>query len=115
MDGTITIAALSTIQNRDYSITDDPYYEREKMNVKDGGPAFPVLVRWHRQEKTDPVQLLGVQTGDQEGWHEGMTLRDYFAAKIAAGMASDPDITYASIPKDSYSIADAMLMARNTR
>jgi hypothetical protein len=54
--------------------------------------------------------------------HEGMTLRDYFAAKALQGLLAAPDIrdveegdlclsdTYANA---AYSYADAMLKARN--
>jgi hypothetical protein len=44
---------------------------------------------------------------------EGMTLRDYFAAKAMQGLMVDvhtPDCDY--IAKTSYDLADAMLKAR---
>ena len=53
------------------------------------------------------------------GHTEGMTLRDYFAAKAMQGFASTIDISDADyqehfgyIAKDCYEIADAMLEAR---
>ena len=51
--------------------------------------------------------------------HQGMTLRDYFAAKAMQGIASnlnnDLDVIYVDvIAKDSYDIADAMLKQRLT-
>jgi len=59
-----------------------------------GGPAFPLNVN-HK-------------------WFEGMTLRDYFAAK-AMGMSDAtlrPAYTFAEKAKQAYMMADAMLEAR---
>jgi hypothetical protein len=55
-----------------------------------GGPAFPV------------------------GNVNGMTLRDYFAAKAMQGLVSDPDLVLDAIQTAqlSYKYADAMLEAR---
>ena len=68
-------------------------------NTNTGGPAFPTP----RYERGDMYSL-------------GMTLRDYFAAKAIQGMLacpvqpqSGPDM-YA---RDAYTIADAMLKARD--
>jgi len=52
------------------------------------------------------------------GYSEGMTLRDYFAAKAMQGMlagllAYGHDIMWNEIAKDAYREADAMLKARN--
>lgn len=68
----------------------------------EGGPAFPVL--------------------SQRGHtHEGMSLRDYFAAKamevlVASGPELAPDATASSVFEgvaiDAYAYADAMLHAR---
>lgn len=63
-----------------------------------GGPAFPT--HWR-----DEVA--------------GMSLRDYFAAQIASGMAAfsgTAGISYdpSSIAGRSYQVADAMLVARKT-
>ena len=47
--------------------------------------------------------------------HEGMTLRDYFAAKAMQGFAAMDDDGFSSIEKMaevSYKWADAMLKAR---
>ncbi len=75
------------------------------MNTKnDGGPAFPI-----------PLQ-------PGQGWQgmapcDGMTLRDYFAAKAMqvdytlAKKYTDPDWRY-GIALDAYKMADAMLKAR---
>ena len=73
------------------------------MNKKDGGAAFP-----------------------ENGFGEGMSLRDYFAAKAMNGILESaidwfpthksPDqetlALFAEVAQDSYAIADAMLKAR---
>ena len=67
--------------------------------INNGGPAFP-------------------SEGDgNETWaHEGMTLRDYFAARAMQGYLTHEQA--ANMPDDvvaawAYSIADAMLSARS--
>ena len=66
-------------------------------NTNTGGPAFAV------------AELANIQ------W-EGMTLRDYFAAKAMQGhLASSNvlmDVPNSVIAIDSYRLADAMLKAR---
>lgn len=73
------------------------------MTNKNGGPAFPVA----GSERNYPI--------------EGMTLRDYFAAKALSGwLASYPEsCTHPivagnadEVAKHSYMIADAMLRSR---
>jgi len=48
--------------------------------------------------------------------HEGMTLRDYFAAKamqgLLASLPSDTTLYDSNVAKWSYEMADAMLEAR---
>lgn len=72
------------------------------MSKDNGGPAFPVSGSEHNY----PI--------------EGMTLRDYFAAKAMQGiMANQSMIDDASsssfdwVASKSYSMADAMLKARD--
>jgi len=53
-----------------------------------------------------------------EGWgspEEGMTLRDYFAAKAMQAILSNPEYTGedAALAAQSYMVADAMLEARS--
>lgn len=61
--------------------------------INDGGPAFP---RDH-----------------QHSGHNGMTLRDYFAAQALAGMcAASMNGSFESYAQDAYGHADAMLRAR---
>ena len=73
--------------------------------INDGGPAFPVADTIH----TDGQVQFGFN---------GMTLRDYFAAKAMQGdIASmeahnDPQDAAHHIAKRAYAVADAMLKAR---
>lgn len=73
------------------------------MSKDTGGPAFPF------EFKHDRVNA----------WqHEGMTLRDYFAAKAMQGLMANPreevcSMTYAESAVYSYVMADAMLTERN--
>lgn len=69
----------------------------------DGGPAFPF-------GQTDSMngQLVN-------GWgSEGMTLRDYFAAKAMQGAMANPEVKETARARSewAYEIADAMLKAR---
>ena len=60
---------------------------------KDGGQAFP-----------------------SESWH-GMTLRDFFAAAVAAGIHANPHLNQAASAEEMasacYQLADAMIAKRN--
>jgi len=78
------------------------------MNYRDGGDAFP-----------SPGVVM--PAGDQQGAYEGMSMRDYFAAKAMAGMVvreilGNDDDGIERIAKRmatvAYGIADAMLEAR---
>lgn len=67
------------------------------MSVNNGGPAFP---RDHAHDG-----------------HNGMTLRDYFAAKAMQGMLANPNVLVnGKLHEDNfataYEAADAMLRAR---
>jgi hypothetical protein len=64
-----------------------------------GGPAFP---------------FLSYNTGDNLWYQqEGMTLRDYFAAKAMQGLLAGTKTGNTSVlANDSYKMADAMLKAR---
>lgn len=73
----------------------------EKQRIDDGEPAFP-----------------GPDQGETKvNIHEGMTLRDYFAAKAMAALVMSGDEGAGDrlddIPKYAYQIADAMLKARS--
>lgn len=64
-----------------------------------GGPAFP----------------LSTSSGSNTPNSNGMTLRDYFAAKAMQGMLSDPNIqgTPEEFSIRAYAVANAMIQARN--
>ena len=68
------------------------------MSINTGGPAFPA------------------PAGVQHITEQGMTLRDYFAAKamqaLFAGLEAGKEHQVASIPGTAYAVADAMLRAR---
>ena len=69
------------------------------MSNNTGGPAFPGVDYLSQHGKKNP---------------EGMTLRDYFAAKAMQGMLSGKLINTktAVIAQDCYAMADAMLKQR---
>lgn len=79
------------------------------MNKETGGPAFPckqkaLLINSEHQYLASEYEIEC----------NGMTLRDYFAAKamqalLIATKTADGNM----IIKDAYNIADAMLKARN--
>ena len=74
--------------------------------MNDGGPAFP------RPTSTDEHDHeCMVDYG-----HEGMTLRDYFAASALTGMCAKRETLEEFYPTplaiDAYRLADAMLKAR---
>jgi len=75
------------------------------MRRRDGGPAFPVTFE-HSSCTSE---------------HDGMTLRDYFAAQAMAAVLSNP-ANYgsghewrdaATVSEQAYEIADDMLAERN--
>ena len=66
-------------------------------NTNTGGPAFPVL-HWI--------------SGESTGAEEGMTLRDYFAAKAMQALVSTGETDSPIISQASYIVADAMLKVR---
>lgn len=91
----------------------------------DGGPAFPVLIQWdHATNKKG-----GAQVGATTGWHEGLSLRDYLAAKAMPQLMHSIDQSsaaevrddiakarvtgaYALVALRAYELADAMLAER---
>ena len=71
------------------------------MSIETGGPAFPHPAGWRRDPHIS----------------DGMTLRDYFAAKAMQGIIiSIPPQSYsrgaADVATAAYFVADAMLKAR---
>lgn len=71
------------------------------MSKETGGPAFPRVV----EQPNGYMKAV-----------EGMTLRDYFAAKAMQALASSPHATQEWIndhlTKSAWAMADAMLKAR---
>jgi hypothetical protein len=73
------------------------------MTTETGGPAFPSKKR---------IQRAGYATQEFEPV-DGMTLRDYFAAKAMQGILADPSTPeIMDIAGAAYEMADAMLKAR---
>jgi hypothetical protein len=66
--------------------------------IKDGGPAYPVS-----PEIYNGTGLCG------------MTLRDYFAAAALQGNLIEPTANNDEVAKWAYSLADAMLKAREAK
>ena len=66
------------------------------MNKETGGPAFPIK---------GPVMSSDKQ---------GMTLRDYFAAKAMQGLIANGAVSPVDAAKAAYIVADAMLKARGS-
>lgn len=71
------------------------------MSAKDGGPAFAAGAYEHN-------------SGGYLAWQDGMSLRDYFAAKAMQGLMASPECPESMevAAKCSYNLADAMLKAR---
>ena len=68
-----------------------------------GGPAYPTS----NYEAMVPLST---------GYSEGMTLRDYFAAKAMGGFCADPNmIGIEHTAELAYRVADAMLAAREQK
>lgn len=76
------------------------------MSNKTGGRAFPCDSIMERDE-VGHLHGFEVSSG-------GMTLRDYFAAKAMQGIISSECNygAFSDLASDAYSIADAMLRAR---
>ena len=66
---------------------------KERALRSSGGPAFP---RDHRHDG-----------------HNGMTLRDYLAAKAMQTLLQNKDSSFAQDAEDAYIMADEMLKARD--
>lgn len=79
----------------------------------DGGPAFPCATK--QREVT--TRGFGTEIFEETVLHPGMSLRDYFAAKMLQGLMAAPDGFYTneheSRAEVCYKQADAMIKARN--
>ena len=70
------------------------------MSADTGGPAFPGPYA----TESGAIEVLWKQ--------QGMTLRDYFAAKAMQAMLNDAEVFWAGAAPLAYQYADAMLKAR---
>lgn len=77
------------------------------MNEKDGGPVFP------------RAPTFDCETGKIISYSsDGMSLRDYFAAKVMQGLQANPHIskgavlTHSEEARWAYDVADAMIAER---
>ena len=82
------------------------------MSTNDGGPAFPHTSVESRHSDSAPYEMTGIETTTTDG----MSLRDYFAAKALAALISHRDLRDSveeiKVAKEAYGYADAMLEAR---
>ena len=78
------------------------------MSNNDGGPAFPQSGGVEQLESPMSVQGMSLL--------QGMSLRDYFAAKALQGLLADGncDGPVKTFVLRAYSLADGMLAARST-
>lgn len=86
------------------------------MSIDNGGPAFPTGTQLSQNNATGETTVFQYLT-------DGMTLRDYFAAKAMEGLNTPTMLTIVAagrteefdeiIAVRSYQIADAMLKTRN--
>ena len=67
--------------------------------INDGGSAFP----------------MGYHPEGSNNDHFGMTLRDYFAAAALQGNLIEPTASNDDVAKWAYSLADAMIKARECK
>jgi hypothetical protein len=75
--------------------------------IKDGGPAFP-CDPWAASDPKNVTEAKRIA--------EGMTLRDYFAAKAMQGlMASNVRASLEAFANQAYKMADALLKAREEK
>jgi len=81
-------------------------------NKETGGPAFPFN---KRPEQAFPSTFKSLDGKEQiHAW--GMTLRDYFAARVLQGMLASGNLPKtmpdADLAECAYALADAMIAAR---
>lgn len=84
------------------------------MNKNTGGPAFPITSSWYSHESGSGYVDYAV-----DGSNEGLTIRDWFAAKAMQGLIASPrgtptgaDATDTYYAEMAYIMADAMLAER---
>ena len=62
-----------------------------------------------------PAFPMGYHPEGNSADHFGMTLRDYFAAAALQGNLIEPTVSNDQVAKYAYSLADAMLKAREVK
>jgi hypothetical protein len=67
--------------------------------MTNGGPAFP-------------VPMFSVGHAKYEAQQQGLSLRDYFAAKAMQALLTRKPMSGAEQAREAYIVADAMLKAR---
>ena len=82
--------------------------------INDGGPAFPTAAT----ATTHGFYQDGQPCMTHYGSRSGITVRDYFAAKVLQGLVANPETR--SIPDTvmadiCYDLSDAMLKAREAK
>jgi hypothetical protein len=83
-----------------------------RTRIEDGGPAFPRPVS---EDRTQGDQPDGNKTVDDQ---EGMTLRDYFAAKAMSAEVSTGGLDGRDVEHTAgmaYEMADAMIAMRDRK
>ena len=85
------------------------------MSKNTGGPAIPAGIVRQSRPIHDPGAGF-VVTDIAEPRHEGMSLRDYFAAKAMQALIASPNtdhsVVFSSVADVAYRVADAMLAER---
>lgn len=83
--------------------------------LKNGGPASPANIK--NNSSCNLVDQFGTEIPPgQTAVYTGMTLRDYFAAKVIQGLLSRPGIgrhDHDLRAHEAFAVADAMLAARS--
>lgn len=90
--------------------------EEAKTTVNDGGAAFPRPISTDGIPGHDSAAIY--REGDNiEFSHaqDGMTLRDYFAAKALQGLLASDPYDAPLLVEDAYRYADAMLKEREAK
>lgn len=73
--------------------------------INNGGPAFPCVYY------SEPIGSIGPQLTIKGG----MSIRDYFAAAVLQGNLIEPTASNEDVAKYAYSLADAMIRAREAK
>ena len=80
--------------------------------INDGGPAFALGPTASTMKNADGGCNMLVT---HYGMERGISLRDYFAAAVLQGNLIEPTANNDEVAKWAYSLADAMLKAREAK